>query len=162
MIKLIDLLEIEVQPGERSKMKNFLYRGTKTQIAQMSEYSDEFIMEPYDDQGSTTYSKMKGVIESGMLQTDHPENKERTVGWDWDEPNTLEEDLEKIKQSLLGREMQTLQDVKKIIARLKARGFALPEIYEYITEYLEGLDEGVGYAMITKPAVSGGLTQKTK
>lgn len=163
MIKLANLAELQVQPGERSKMKNFLYRGTKQQIAQANNGKDEFIMEPYDDEGSTTYSKQKGTIEGkGMLQVDKPYNKRRTVGWEWDELNTLEEMFISVRTALLGRELQTLEDVKKIIARLKERGFSKKEALVFILKYLNQLDEVVGYATIIKPSVSGGLTQDTK
>lgn len=163
MIKLIDLTELEMQPSERSRMKNFLYRGTRQQIAQAKENKDEFIMEPYDDEGSTTYSKQKGTIEGkGMIQTDKPYNKRRTVGWEWDELNTLEEMFVSVKTALLGRELQTLESVKKIISRLKERGFSKKEVLIFILKYLEELDEVVGYANITKPSVSGGLTQDTE
>lgn len=154
MISLLTLLELQMQPSERSKMKNFLYRGTRDQIDQ--------IMEPYDDEGSTTYSKMKGTIEEEPLTTDHPENKERTVGWSWDEDNTLEEEGNEyidIRDALLGRELQTLQDVKKLVTRLKDRGYNKEAILKYVMQYLDLLDEDVAYASITKPAVSGGLTQ---
>lgn len=154
MIRLVDLLELQMQPSEPAKMKNFMYRGTRDQIDQ--------IMEPYDDEGSTTYSKMKGTMEEEPLTTDHPENKERTVGWSWDEPNTLEEEGSEyvdIRGALLGRELQTLQDVKKLVTRLKDRGYNKQAIRSYVMQYLDSLDEDIAYATITKPAVSGGLTQ---
>lgn len=158
MIKLADLLELQMQPSEPSRMKNYLYRGTKEQIAQAKEAKDEFIMEPYDDEGSTTYSKMKGTIEEDPITTDHPENKRRVVGWEWDEMNTLES-VDMVKNALLGRELQTLEDVKKIIDRLKARGFNKQEIVKYVMQYIDTLDETVGYVMKVKPSVSGGMTQ---
>ena len=148
-----------MQPSERSKMKNYLYRGTKEQIAQAKEAKDETIMEPYDDEGSTTYSKMKGTIENKVFNVDHPENKRRTVGWEWDEFNTLEEDSNKIRQALLGRDIQTLEEVKKLIARLKQKGFSPAAVRYFLMDYLSALNEVVGYVMKTKPSVSGGLTQ---
>lgn len=154
MIRLVDLLELQMQPSEPAKLKNFMYRGTRDQIDQ--------IMEPYDDEGSTTYSKMKGTIEEEPITTDHPENKERIVGWNWDEPNTLEEEGSEyvdIRGALLGRELQTLQDVKKLVTRLKDRGYSKQAIRSYVMQYLDTLDEDIAYATITKPAVSGGLTQ---
>lgn len=147
MIRLTDLLELQMQPSEPSRIKNFLYRGTRDQI-----------MQPYDDEGSTTYSKMKGTIEEEPLTVDHPENKRRTVGWEWDQLNTLEEsEYVNLKNALAGRELQTLQDVRKMVARLKARGYDKAVIVSYIMSYLDNLDETVGYAMITKPAVDGGI-----
>ena len=130
MIKLADLLEFEMQPGERSKMKNFLYRGTRDQID---------LMQPYDD-SSTRYSKMKGTIEmKDPAPVEHPENKERVVGWKWDEPYTLEEysEMQAIADSLIGREYQTLEDVRKIAKRLKDRGFSIPQIKAFIVSYLQ-------------------------
>ena len=94
-----------------------------------------------------------------MIKTDHPENKRRVVGWEWDEFNTLEEDSNKIKQALLGRDLQTLEEVKKLIARLKQKGFSPTAVRRFLMDYLSALDEVVGYAMKTKPSVSGGLTQ---
>jgi len=151
-----------LQPSERSKMKNFLYRGSKEQIAQATEGKDETIMEPYDDEGSTTYSKMKGTIENKAFTVDHPENKRRTVGWEWDELNTLEEAQVSVKQALMGRDLQTLEEVKKLIQRLKQKGFPKQKILTFILQYLSKVDETVGYVMKTKPAVSGGLTQPSK
>jgi len=156
MIKLIDLLEIEIQPSERSKMKNFLYRGTRDQIAQATNEESEFIMSP---NRAIRPSDRSGVIEGGMLQTDHPENKERTVGWGWDEPNTLEEMQDIVRDALFGRELQVLEEVKKIIARLKQKGYSKEEILKFLLQYLDGLDETVGYVQKVKPSVSGGLTQ---
>lgn len=150
MIKLATLLEINLQPGEESKMGNFLYRGTRDQID---------LMKPYDD-SSTRYSKMKGTIEN--LQTDHPENKRRTVGWEWNEMNTLEETNKSIRDVLSGRELQTLELVKKIIARLKERGYPKQAIVKYIMQYLNSLDEAIPFVMKTKPAVPGGLSQEPK
>ena len=116
-------------------------------------------MEPYDDEGSTTYSTMKGTSENKVFTVDHPENKRRTVGWEWDELNTLEEDKVTIRQALLGRDLQTLQEVKKLIDRLKQKGFPSAAIKRFVIDYVSALDGVVGYAMKTKPAVSGGLTQ---
>lgn len=159
MIKLIDLLEIEIQPSERSKMKNFLYRGTRDQIAQAANEESEFIMSP---NRAIRPSDRSGVIEGGMLQTDHPENKERTVGWGWDEPNTLEEMQDIVRDALFGRELQVLEEVKKIIDRLKQKGYSKGKIFKFLMQYLDKLDETVGYVVKTKPAVSGGLTQNKK
>ena len=78
MYKLTELLEVEIQPGESKKMKDFLKRGTIDQTK---------IMEPYDGT-STRYSSIKGTIEEEEpLTVDHPENSQRVVGWSWDEAN---------------------------------------------------------------------------
>lgn len=161
MIKLADLIELQMQPGESTKMKNFLYRGNRDQIAQ----AEEPIMKPYDDEGSTTYSKMKGTVEEEPLVVKRPENTQRIVTWNWKEDSTLEElgtDTADMKDALLGRELQTLQDVKKLIKRLKDRGYTRDTVIRYVMQYLDILDEDIAYATITKPAVSGGLTQDTE
>jgi len=152
MIKLIDLLEVEMQPSERAKMKNFLYRGTEDQIAQAA---SEFIMPP---NRAIRPSDRSGVIEGGMLQTDHPENKRRGGSASWDEKNTLEEVQDIVRAALFGRELQVLEEVKKIIARLKQKGYPKEKILKFLMQYLNNLDE-VGYVMKTKRAVTGGLTQ---
>lgn len=124
MIKFADLLEIEVQPSERSKMKNFLYRGSRDQI--------NLHPNPYNVVGSKP-----GTIE-GMIDTsDHPENKNRIVPWQWDQLDGIfEGEQEKIHQSLIGREFQTLEDLKKMASRLKEEGFAQSDIENFIQNYL--------------------------
>jgi hypothetical protein len=136
MIKLSDLLELQIQPGEAEKMKNFLYRGSRDQIAQADKRKT--IMEPYNDEGSTTYARMKGTIEGvEPLTTDHPENKEKVVGWNWKQDNTIDGD-NNIETAISGREIQTLQDLKKMIKRLLDSGFTMSEIENGINTYVRG------------------------
>jgi translation initiation factor 2 beta subunit (eIF-2beta)/eIF-5 len=106
MIKLASLLEIDVQPSERARLKNFLYRGSRDQI---------------------------------NLYTDHPENKEYQVGKSFDDPSGIFEDdgqIEKIQQSLIGREFQTLDDLGKMCSRLRQRGFTQSDIEEFLRTYI--------------------------
>jgi len=129
MYKLSQLLELNLQPGEASKMKNFLKRGTIDQTK---------IMEPYDDT-STHYSKQKGTIEEDDVPftVDHPENKQKVVGWSWDEDNTIDGDNNPLV-AMTGRELQTLQEVKKIISRLLNAGYTMHEIEYAINTYIRG------------------------
>lgn len=126
MYKLSQLLELVVQPGEASKMKDFLKRGT---IDQMASY----------DNTSTSYSKQKGTIEEDDVpfHVDHPENKQKVVGWAWDEADTMEGD-DNALIALTGRELQTLQDLKKMIARLLDAGYNMHEIEIAINTYIRG------------------------
>lgn len=133
MIKFADLMEFEMQPSEKSKMKNFLYRGSRDQI--------NLHPNPYNVVGS-----QPGTIESkGPLDTsDHPENKNTSqrynngYPWSFDDPSGLYEDEEihRISQALIGREYQTLEDVKKIASRLRQSGFAQSDIEQFIKTYL--------------------------
>ena len=132
MIKLADLLEFEVQPSERTKMKNFLYRGSRDQI--------NLHPNPYNVVGSKP-----GTIEGkGPLNTsDHPENKNSSQrynnGYPWnvaDAGGIFEDDQETIHQALIGREFQTLEDVKKIASRLRQVGFAQSDIEEFVKTFL--------------------------
>lgn len=123
MYKLSELLKIDLQPGEVPKMKNFLKRGT---IHQMASYDDT----------STNYHKQKGTIEDN-LDVDHPENKQKVVGWAWDEADSIDGD-DNALVDLTGRELQTLQDIKKIIARLLDAGYSMHEIEIAINGYIRG------------------------
>lgn len=124
MIKLSDLIKLDTQPGEETRMKNFLYRGSRDQI--------NLHPNKYNVVGSKP-----GTIE-GMLDTsDHPENKNRVVPFQWEQPDGLfEDEQEKIHQSLIGREFQTLEDVKKMAARLRQAGFTQSDIEQFISMYL--------------------------
>jgi hypothetical protein len=134
MMKLADLLELNRQPSEEVKMKNFLYRGSRDQI--------NLHPNPYNVVGSKP-----GVIgEKGMLDTsNHPENKNSSqrynngYPWSFEDPSGIfEEDGadERIHQSLIGREFQTLEDVAKMASRLRQTGFAQSEIEEFVKKYL--------------------------
>lgn len=123
MIKLADFIK---QPGEESRMKNFLYRGSRDQI------------NLYPNKYNVVGSKPGTIEEEGMLQRiSRPENTNKVVPFEWDEPDGLfEEEQEKIYQSLIGRELQTLQDTKRIVARLKQSGFAQTDIESFLRNYL--------------------------
>ena len=124
MIKLADLIKLNIQPSEKTRMKNFLYRGSRDQIN----------LHPND---YNVVGSKPGTIE-GMLDTsDHPENKNRVVPFQWEQPDGLfEDEQEKIHQSLIGREFQTLEDVKKMAARLRQAGFTQSDIELFIKSYL--------------------------
>ncbi len=126
MYKLSELLKIELQPGEASKMKDFLKRGS---IHQMASY----------DNTSTSYSKQKGTIEEDGVpfHVDRPEEKNRVVGWAWDEADTIEGD-DNALMAMTGRDLQILQELKKIIARLLDAGYNMHEIEIAINTYIRG------------------------
>lgn len=127
MHTLSELLELTYQPGESKKMADFLKRGTIDQTK---------IMEPYDDT-STHFSKIKGTIaEAEPLTVDHPENTQRVVGWSWDEANTLDGD-DNASMAFSGRDLQILQELKKIIARLLSSGYTMHEIEEAINGFIQ-------------------------
>lgn len=133
MIKLSDLIkEIEVQPSEKTRMKNFLYRGSKDQI------------DIHPNRFNVVGSKPGSIEQEGILDTsDHPENKNTSQiynnGYPWNVPETggiFEDEGERIFQALIGREFQTLEDVKKMASRLRQAGFAQSDIEEFIRTYL--------------------------
>ena len=117
MIKLSDLIDLQVQPSEPTRMSNFLYRGSREQNSEMQ--PNRFNV----GDGGT-------VEETDMLTTDHPENKEYQVGKSWEEPNLFEGG--DIQDVLLGREFQTLEDLAKMSSRLKQAGYMQDEINEFI------------------------------
>ena len=125
MFKLSTLLEAAIQPGEANKMKDFLKRGTIDQTR---------LMQPYDDT-STHYSKIKGSIEEEPLQVDNPQNTQKVVGFNWDEADTIEGD-DNAAMALSGRDLQILQELKKIIARLLDAGYSMHEIEIAINGYI--------------------------
>jgi len=132
VIKLADLIEINVQPSEKSKMKNFLYRGSRDQI---NLHPNKF----------NVVGSKPGTIEGkGPLDTsDRPENTNTSQvynnGYPWNVPEAggiFENEQEKIFQNLIGREFQTLEDVKKMASRLRQAGFVQSDIEEFIKTYL--------------------------
>lgn len=135
MMKLADLLELNTQPSEERKMKNFLNRGSRDQI--------NLHINPYNVVGSKP-----GVIgqEEGMLDTsDHPENKNTSqrynngYPWSFEDPSGIFEENsseERIHQALIGREFQTLDDIAKMASRLRQTGFAQSEIEEFVKNYI--------------------------
>ena len=132
MIKLSELVK-DLQPSEESKMKNFLYRGSRDQI------------NLHPNHYNVVGSKLGTIEGKGPLDTsNHPENKNTSQGynngypWSFDDPSGLfeDEEIQRISQSLIGREYQTLEDIKKIASRLRQTGFAQSDIEEFIKSYL--------------------------
>lgn len=107
-------------------MKNFRYRGSRDQIN----------LHPNDY--NVVGSKPGTIEQEGMLDTsDHPENKNRVVPFQWNQPDGLfEEEQEQIFNALIGREFQTLEDVKKMASRLRQAGFTQSDIEKFIKTYL--------------------------
>lgn len=103
-------------------MKNYLYRGSRDQI--------NLHPNPYTVVGSS-----KGTIEGkGMLDTsNHPENTNKVVPFSWDQASLFEDS--DIHNLLIGREFQTLDDLKKMVIRLKQRQPA-SDIEEFILNYI--------------------------
>ena len=72
-----------------------------------------------------------------MIQVDHPENKEYQVGKTFNDPSGMFEETEnKIQQALIGREFQTLDDLAKMVSRLRQTGIAQSDIEEFILKYI--------------------------
>lgn len=123
MIKLSELIDKEYQPGEESKMKNFLKRGSRDQ--------ENVYKEPeiYED-----------MIDTSNHPEDHNMSNAFNKGfpWSFEDPSGIfeSEELNKIHQSLIGREFQTLQDLAKITSRLRQRGFAQSDIEEFLRTYI--------------------------
>jgi hypothetical protein len=134
MIKLIDLIENDTTPGEKKKMQNFLYRGSRDQV---DLYPNRF----------TVVGSQKGVAGEGkgMIDTsNHPEDHNNSNAfnkgypWSFDDGTgyNLEEDGNPIQQALIGREFQTLDDLAKMVSRLKQAGNAQSDIEEFILNYI--------------------------
>jgi hypothetical protein len=130
MIKLSDLIDLDVQPSEKSRMKNFLNRGSRDQI------------DIHPNRFNVVGSK-PGTIESTHHE-DHPENTNSSqrynngYPWSFEDPSGIfeEEEENKIHQALIGREFQTLDDLGKMASRLRQSGFAQSEIEEFIQNYI--------------------------
>lgn len=132
MIKLSDLIKRDVQPSEKSRMKNFLYRGSRDQI------------NLHPNRFNVVGSKPGTIEGKGPLDTsDRPENTNTSQtynnGYPWNVPEAggiFENEQEEIFQNLIGREFQTLEDVKKMASRLRQAGFVQSDIEEFIKTYL--------------------------
>jgi len=132
VIKLSDLIKRDVQPSEKSRMKNFLYRGSKDQI------------NLHPNRFNVVGSKPGTIEGKGPLDTsDRPENTNTSQtynnGYPWNVPEAggiFENEQEEIFQNLIGREFQTLEDVKKMASRLRQAGFVQSDIEEFIKTYL--------------------------
>jgi hypothetical protein len=128
MIKLSELVPITTQmPSEKARMKDYLKRGSRDQI--------NLHPNPFTVAGS-----QKGTIEGkGMLDTsNHPEDHNTSqrynngYPWSWDQANLFED----LHGALIGREFETLSDLKKMVIRLKSAGYADSEIKEFILNYI--------------------------
>lgn len=142
MMKLADLIDLQKQPSEEVRMKNFLNRGSRDQLDMYTPSEIDLTINPYTVRGSEI-----GTIEGkGPLDTsDHPENTNTSQrynnGYPWDiadaggifEEDTLEN---KIHQALVGRELQILYDLAMIASRLRQAGFTQSDIEKFINTYL--------------------------
>jgi hypothetical protein len=75
---------------------------------------------------------------SELIQVKHPENTQYQVGKTFDDPSGMFEDGEeggKIHQALIGREFQTLEDIKKMCSRLRQSGYAQSDIDQFLRSY---------------------------
>ena len=75
---------------------------------------------------------------SELIQINHPENTQYQVGKTFDDPSGMFEDgseVSKIHQVLIGREFQTLEDIKKMCSRLRQSGFVQSDIEEFLRSY---------------------------
>ena len=106
MIKLASLLEIDVQPGEKSKLKNFLYRGSRDQVNIHTDHPEN-----KEYQVGKTFDDPSGIFED-------------------------DSQIEKIHQALIGREFQTLDDLGKMCSRLRQAGYAQSDIEEFLRTYI--------------------------
>lgn len=122
MIKLSELINTE---DEKARMKDFLRsRASRDQ--------------------ENVY-KESGIYEDDVIDNPHPENTNPSnlgnVGYPWsfDDPSGIyeSEELNKIHQSLIGREFQILQDLSKMTSRLRQRGFAQSDIDEFLRTYIK-------------------------
>jgi hypothetical protein len=76
---------------------------------------------------------------SELIQINHPENTQYQVGKTFDDPSGMfenEGEVGRIYQSLIGREFQTLEDVKKMCSRLRQSGFAQSDIDQFLRSYI--------------------------
>lgn len=129
MIRLSELMPVNIQPSEKSRMKNYLYRGSRDQI--------NLHPNPFTVAGS-----QKGTIEGkGPLDTsNHPENKNTSqrynngYPWSWDQANLFED--EDIRGALIGREFQTMDDLRKMVIRLRERDYPDSVIKQFILDYI--------------------------
>jgi hypothetical protein len=75
---------------------------------------------------------------SELIQVKHPENTQYQVGKTFNDPSGMFENgdqVGKIHQALIGREFQTLEDIKKMCSRLRQSGFAQSDIDQFLRSY---------------------------
>lgn len=143
MMKLADLIDLQKQPSEEVRMKNFLKRGSRDQLDMYTPTEIDLTINPYVVRGSEI-----GTIEGkGPLDTsDRPENTNTSQnynnGYPWNVPEAggiFEEDepAQKMQQALVGREFQVLYDVAMIASRLRQAGFAQSDIENFISTFIK-------------------------
>lgn len=123
MIKLSELIDKQFQPSEKPRMKDYLKRASRDQ--------ENVYKEP-------------GIYEEPLEPNGRPENRNANASfntgfpWSFDDPSGIFEsdELSKIHQALIGREFQTLEDIKKMCSRLRQSGFAQSDITEFIRTYI--------------------------
>jgi hypothetical protein len=123
MIKLSELIDKQFQPSEKPRMKDYLKRASRDQ--------ENVYKEP-------------SIYEEPLEPNGRPENRNANTRfnpgfpWDFEDPSGIFEieELNKIHQALIGREFQTLQDVKKMCSRLRQSGFAQSDIDEFLRTYI--------------------------
>ena len=142
MMKLADLIDLQQQPGEEVRMKNYLKRGSRDQMNIHTPSEIDLTINPYVVRGSEI-----GTIEGkGPLDTsDHPENTNTSQrfnnGYPWDISDAggiFEDEAEgKIHQALVGRELQILYDLAMIASRLRQAGFTQSDIVNFVNTYIK-------------------------
>jgi len=147
MIKLIDLIENDTTPGEKKKMQQFLYRGSKDQIDQAQVVNRDNILDPNYNSFNVVGSKPGTIEGKGMIDTsNHPEDHNQSNAWnkgypwDFEDPSGVFEDgedpFQKIRGALIGREFQTLDDIAKMASRLRQAGITPSDIEAFIINYI--------------------------
>ena len=135
MIKLIDLIENDTTPGEKKKMQNFLYRGTRDQI---NLHPNRFTV--VGSQRGVA-GEGKGLLDTSNHPEDHNTSQRYNNGYPWSfddgTGNNLEEDDNPIHKALIGREFQTLEDLAKVASRLRQSGIAQSDIEAFILNYIQ-------------------------
>lgn len=132
MIKLSDLIRAEIQPSEKSRMKNYLYRGSRDQI---NLHPNRFNI--VGSKPGAIEQENIGVPKSPLPSNGRPENRYRTVPFEWDESDGIFERNQGIGKELIGREFQTIQDLKSIVTRLTNEGHTKDEIITFILNYIQ-------------------------
>jgi len=124
MIKLSEFISKEFQPSEKARMKDFLN-------SRASRDQENVYKEP-------------SIYEAPLDTSNHPEDHNNSNAfnkgypWSFEDPSGIyeSEELDKIHQSLIGREFQTLQDLSKLTSRLRQRGFTQSDIDEFLRTYI--------------------------
>ena len=84
--------------------------------------------------------KLSELIDTSNHPEDHNMSNAFNKGfpWSFEDPSGIyeSEEVSKIQQSLIGREFQTLEDVKKICSRLRQAGYAQSDIEEFLRTYI--------------------------